>query len=365
MALTVQEIPPQESPPRELAAETTHRMGDGMTLGIPFISASTLDDLLQEVFGHILQHGHHFEASRGSGREEIGALLELTNPRARLSRSEQRSKVFSCIGELLWYLSGSNELDFIGYYIPKYRDDSDDGRTIHGAYGPRLFPPGKTGQLETVANILRTPKRSGSRRAVVQLYRFDDISMEVHPREIPCTCTLQFLNRDGHLHMVVYMRSNDVYLGLPHDIFAFTMIQELMARDLGLELGRYRHCVGSLHMYSSNETSARDYMSEGYQETIFPMPPMPAGNQWPAVKSVLVAEEQIRCGSAPGSIANLDPYWSDIVRLLCIYRLHHDRTKIANVQSQIGEIALNMSSNIYAPYIEAKQNSCDRANKTR
>ena len=41
--------------------------------------------------------------------------------------------------------------------------------------------------------------------------------------------------RSGQMDMITYMRSNDVFLGLPHDIFAFTMIQEIMARTLSVE----------------------------------------------------------------------------------------------------------------------------------
>ena len=66
----------------------------------------------------------------------------------------------------------------------------------------------------------------------------------------PCTCTLQFLARGVKLDLIVYMRSNDVIKGLPHDIFCFTMLQEIAARRLSLEPGIYKHCVGSLHLYS-------------------------------------------------------------------------------------------------------------------
>ena len=37
--------------------------------------------------------------------------------------------------------------------------------------------------------------------------------------------------------LVVHMRSNDVFMGFPHDVFAFTMIQEILANDLGVKLG--------------------------------------------------------------------------------------------------------------------------------
>ena len=69
---------------------------------------------------------------------------------------------------------------------------------------------------------------------------------------------------------------NDAYIGLAHDIFAFTMLQELMARSLGVDVGPYRHSIGSLHLYDSHRAAARAYLREGWQETVS-MPPMPPG----------------------------------------------------------------------------------------
>ena len=95
---------------------------------------------------------------------------------------------------------------------------------------------------------------------------------------MPCTCALQFLVRKGKLDLIVYMRSNDVIKGLTHDIFCFTMLQEIAARRLSVELGTYRHCVGSLHLYLSDGEIAQSFLREGWQSTKSAMPPMPKGD---------------------------------------------------------------------------------------
>lgn len=86
------------------------------------VTAPTLDDLLMGVYKKLLVSKKRVMPSRGKIIEETGALLEIKNPRARLSRTESRGKVFSCLGELLWYLAGTNDLEFISYYIPRYKD---------------------------------------------------------------------------------------------------------------------------------------------------------------------------------------------------------------------------------------------------
>lgn len=196
--------------------------------------ASSLDDILYQVFKRLCGTKSRNTATRGSTKEVIGAYLKLTNPRARLSSTEGRGRLFSALGEFLWYLSGDDTLKFIEYYVPRYgQDNSDDGITTFGAYGPRLLNMRGQNQLENVANLLRSKPRS--RRAVIQLFNAEDIA--VQHKEIPCTCTIQFLLRDGHLHTISHLRSNDAFLGLPHDIFSFTMMQELIARRLDADLG--------------------------------------------------------------------------------------------------------------------------------
>jgi hypothetical protein len=96
-----------------------------------YISAETLDDALLELYPALLaRSANSVTASRGETAEVIGALIEIKNPRARLSRSETRGKLYSSLGELLWYLSKDNRLDFIVQYVSRYADETEDGLTI-------------------------------------------------------------------------------------------------------------------------------------------------------------------------------------------------------------------------------------------
>ncbi len=175
-------------------------------------------------------------------------------------------------------LAKTNSLEFISYYLSRYQDESEDGRTVYGAYGPRLF---KLRGINQINNIRRLLKKRDSRRAVIQLFDAKDIAKR--HKDVPCTCTMQFMVRRRRLHLLTNMRSNDAFIGLPHDIFAFTMLQEIMARSLGLELGTYFHLVGSLHLYKRNRDSARRYLNEGWQSSNVAMPPMPVGNPWSSI----------------------------------------------------------------------------------
>ena len=247
------------------------------------IRASTLDDLLHEVYRRLIKRGKVVTPSKGSALEATGVLIELTNPLARMSRSETRHLLFSCFGELLWYLAGDNTLSFIRYYAPKYPSEGD-GDTLRAAYGPRLRTSDRD-QLGWVAEMLR--ERADTRRAVIPIY--SEIDAHSGLLEVPCTCTLQFLLRDRRLELVAHMRSNDAYIGLPHDVFAFTMIQEIVARSLNVEVGPYKHLVGSLHLYEKDRKAAERFLAEGFL-TKRSMPPMPLGDQCENISTVLRIE---------------------------------------------------------------------------
>jgi thymidylate synthase len=133
-----------------------------------FIKATNVDDLLRDVLQQLLRRGSRIHPTRGAAAELPPVLLCLTNPRARLSRTESKGKIFSCLSELLWYLAQSDDLAFISYYLSHYLEESDDGRMVYGAYGPRLFNFRQQSQLGNVVRLLK--RNAFSRKAVVQLF---------------------------------------------------------------------------------------------------------------------------------------------------------------------------------------------------
>ncbi len=316
-------------------------------MGERSFSAATLDDVMRDAIKAIQKDGERVNATKGPNVELRGVRLEITNPRARLSRTETRGKPFGCIGELFWYLSGSNAVDFVAYYLPRYKE-FDEGGVVFGGYGPRLLASAAGNQIENVTSLLR--EKPDTRRAVIQLFDATDILGD--HLDVPCTCTLHLLGRGGALHMIVSMRSNDVVVGLPHDVFCFSMLQEIVATSLHLDLGTYTHIAGSLHLYDRDAEKADRFLEEGWQPTTIDMPPMPAGDPWPAVAILLRLEETIRTSGqiADAELNGLDIYWADIVRLLQIFRC----TKPPKDLVRMAELRAAVTSAVYHPYIDGK-----------
>ena len=304
------------------------------------IATATLDDALLQLYTDLLEQTPNVVATRGSNTERRGVLIEIERPRARLSRSETRGMLFSALGEFLWYLTGDNRLDFIEPYIKRYRDESEDGGvTVYGGYGRRLAQQRGHDQLRNILALLL--KYPSSRKAVIQIFNAEDIA-DRH-KEVPCTTTFQFLRRDEKVELIVTMRSNDAYFGFPHDVFCFTMLQEVVARTLGCDVGTYRHFVGSMHLYTRHRGDAQKLVDERFQNQI-EMPAMPVGTPWPAIDAVLTAEARIRSGEKfDANELGLDPYWADLVRVLQIFRTR-DRKRIETLRD-------SMAFKQYRPYI--------------
>ncbi|WCP13305.1 Thymidylate synthase [Sphingobium sp. AntQ-1] len=302
------------------------------------IPGDGLDDILIELYQQLLKNGEANSSTIGNSVEFLGVTLRIAKPRARVSRSETRARPFSALGELLWYLSGSDEAAFVSPYIPFYGRKGKPS-IVNGAYGPRIRTRHGFDQLEKVIEIMR--RKDGSRRAVIQLYDAADLLTDL---DIPCTLGLQFHRRGSLLHMTAMMRSNDAYLGLPHDVFCFTMIQELVATELGLDLGEYTHMVGSMHLYESDRGKAEQYISEGYQRAA-EMPPMPRSEPFAMIGELLAFERKARVNEEADPDAELGQnYWADLARLLQI--------NFARDDNEIMDISARMRNNFYHSFIE-------------
>lgn len=300
-----------------------------------------LDDVLNDLYEGLLKDGASNVSTSGGSLEFLGVTLRIAKPRARLSRSQTRARPFSALGELLWYLSGSDEAAFVGPYIPFYVKDGKPA-VVNGAYGPRIKSRHGFDQLQAAIAMMR--RKDGSRRTVIQLYEANDLLAD-DDVDIPCTTTMQFHRRGDVLHMSVTMRSNDAYLGLPHDVFCFTMLQELVAAELNLELGEYIHMVGSMHLYDRDREKAERYRKEGYQRAA-EMPAMPSSNPFKKIEELLAFERKVRAGEPVDPVKELgDPYWSDIGSLIQISFAGQD-------DAAIREISSKMHDDVYHSSIE-------------
>lgn len=181
--------------------------------------------------------------------EVINAITMIDDPTRSFVKSDIRKlPIRYAIGEMLWYMSGNSHLKEIQKYTNNWDRMSDDGVFVNSNYGWCIKSKFGFDQWEFVKNLLT--KDPNTRQAVIHI---KDANRSPS-KDVNCTVCLQFLLRNNKLYLTTYMRSNDLWMGFPYDVFQFMNMQVLMSMELGVELGTYTHIAGSLHLYE------RDYL---------------------------------------------------------------------------------------------------------
>lgn len=242
--------------------------------------------LWEVAIGDCLRWGESLDSRNGASKEIIGYSATLADGNAGVPILPVRkiSPVYMC-AELLWYLSGESNVEMIQHYAPSYENYAESNGTAWGAYGARWLydmsfiherdkefsmnvgdNPINT-QLACIVSLLK--EKPNTRQAVLTMWNAGDLPHAIlgDKKDIPCTLSLQFLLRDKRLHVVTTMRSNDVWLGMPYDVYCFTAIQQLVAGALGVDVGSYHHRVGSLHLYDQYKDKAIKAMFENVPES--------------------------------------------------------------------------------------------------
>lgn len=205
------------------------------------------------------QHEKGFIDSSRDGEvvgEVLNSVTVIEDPTRNIVDSPLRNlNKRYMIGEMIWYNSGNPSLKAIQNITSAWDRMSDDGKTVNSNYGHKLRHFYGFDQWEYVKELLTADPNS--RQAVVHIKP----ACPEKTKDLNCTICLQFFIRDGKLHLTVYMRSNDVWMGFPYDVFNFTCWQIQMAMELGVDIGTYTHVAGSLHLYARN--SKQEVESDG------------------------------------------------------------------------------------------------------
>lgn len=170
----------------------------------------------------------------------------------------------------------------------------DPDGTVHGNYGARV-----DWQLADIIDKLTL--NPNDRQAVIQIWNkmSDSRVRRPMPKDIPCTLVIVFSIEDDELFMSVMMRSNDVWLGVPYDVFQFRQMQRTVAYLLGVGVGQYTHHAVSMHAYERNHAEiaglsvnqwwTRDDLKGG----------IPTGIEIPDVRDADAVFHGILAGSVP------------------------------------------------------------------
>lgn len=158
--------------------------------------------------------------------------------------------------EAYWILSGDSTVNGIAPWNKHIAQFSDDGDEFFGAYGPRIAQ-----QLGYVVRKLISDR--DTRQACLTIWRENPPAT----KDVPCTVALTASIRGGELNVHVFMRSSDVWLGLPYDVFNFSMLGHFICSRLnaaGMEVspGTLYLTAASSHLYEPQWKTAQAIVDE-------------------------------------------------------------------------------------------------------
>lgn len=205
----------------------------------------------KDILRHVHEEGET-RSPRGLKTLDVGyATIELLSPYDALPTGLGRklSKRVAA-AEAVQLIGGFADPQLLLSASPTFARYIEPSGTFWGAYGRRIAH-GR--QLPAVVRKLM--EDSDTRQAVVTLWDPQHDNNPGH-KDYPCTLALGFSIKRGKLELDVTMRSNDVWRGLPYDLFQFTQLQLTVANVLNLEPSHYRHHTYSLHLYAEDVEKA-------------------------------------------------------------------------------------------------------------
>ncbi|CRM93802.1 Thymidylate synthase [Pseudomonas sp. 22 E 5] len=172
----------------------------------------------------------------------------------------------SIANELIWMLSGNTNIKWLNENGVKIWDEwaTEDG-DLGPVYGEQwtAWPTKDGGTINQIDYMVHTLKTNpNSRRILFHGWNVEYLPDETQsPQENarngkqalpPCHLLYQAFVHDGHLSMQLYIRSSDVFLGLPYNTAALALLTHMLAQQCDLIPHEIIVTTGDTHAYSNH-----------------------------------------------------------------------------------------------------------------
>lgn len=118
--------------------------------------------------------------------------------------------------------------------------------------------------VDQLANVIEEIKTNpGSRRLIVNAWNPGEMDNFVLP---PCHAFYQFYVREEFLDLQLYVRSNDVFLGMPFNIASYALLLMMVAQVTGYKPGTLVYTTGDTHLYLNHIEQAKLQLSREPRE---------------------------------------------------------------------------------------------------
>ena len=216
-----------------------------------------------DLLNHVLAHGNKKEDRTGTGTVSVfGYQMRFNLAEGFPLLTTKKVHLKSIIHELLWFLQGSTNIQYLkenGVSIwDEWADENGNLGPVYG-YQWRNWPKPDGTHIDQIAQVVNAIKTNpDSRRLVVSAWNVADVDQMKLP---PCHAFFQFYVADSRLSCQLYQRSADIFLGVPFNIASYALLTMMVAQVCDLKLGDFVHTLGDAHIYSNHMEQVQEQLS--------------------------------------------------------------------------------------------------------
>lgn len=203
---------------------------------------------------HILDKGV-FKADRtGTGTKSVfGYQMRFDLSQGFPLVTTKKLHLKSIVHELLWFLSGSTNIQYLKDHQVRIWDEwADANGNLGPIYGKqwRAWETKNGRVIDQISELLiNLQKNPDSRRHLVSAWNVGELDEMALP---PCHLLFQFYVAEGKLSCQLYQRSADAFLGVPFNIASYSLLTHMIAEQCGLEASEFIWTGGDCHLYTNH-----------------------------------------------------------------------------------------------------------------
>lgn len=216
-----------------------------------------------DLLNHVLENGNLKEDRTGTGTKSIfGYQMRFNLQEGFPLVTTKKLHLRSIIHELLWFLQGNTNIDYLHQNKVTIWDEwADENGDLGPVYGKqwRAWETKDGKVVDQISELIEQIKTNpNSRRLLVSAWNVSDVDKMALP---PCHVLFQFYVANNKLSCQLYQRSADIFLGVPFNIASYAILTHMIAQVCNLEVGDFIHTIGDAHLYTNHFDQARLQLS--------------------------------------------------------------------------------------------------------
>ncbi|MDD3286642.1 MAG: thymidylate synthase [Bacteroidales bacterium] len=216
-----------------------------------------------DLLNNVLESGNLKEDRTGTGTKSIfGYQMRFNLQEGFPLITTKKLHLRSIIHELLWFLQGNTNIDYLHQNKVTIWDEwADENGDLGPVYGKqwRAWETKDGKVVDQISELIEQIKTNpNSRRLLVSAWNVSDVDKMALP---PCHVLFQFYVANNKLSCQLYQRSADIFLGVPFNIASYAILTHMIAQVCNLEVGDFIHTIGDAHLYTNHFDQARLQLS--------------------------------------------------------------------------------------------------------